>query len=327
MRTGCACHHGGVSRAQVFVERVPRPEFAAMFLTRGALADLAGLVRASGGLLDLDFWADSRANLERASVYCGLAKLVDIYAGSGRRLRMEATGLVRRRLLLPDERAHWIPVEGHAELAADVVSLVERAVPVLPESHTRAGRTLRAGQGRTVLARSFGPRFDDDSIGGPWIADITGRVRDALLSVEGIPRNLPPKSSCDALMIDQSGNLLLVDAETPRSAEIGFAPSRAAQRISLWDAWVAMDTDALSHLRKMARLREGLGLCPAGTADLVPSSGAPRSTFVLATESSVSAALIARMEQAAAALGGAGLLDATRFRYELTPSESRAGSR
>ncbi|WP_432825590.1 hypothetical protein [Dactylosporangium sp. CA-092794] len=308
-----------MSRAQVFVERVPRPEFAAMFLPGGALAGIAGLVRASDGRLDLDFWVDSRANLERASVYCGLAKLVDIYAGRGRRLRLETTGLVRRRLSLPDNQAAWIREEDHTDLAAHVVSLVDRAVPVLPESHTRAGRTLRAGRGRSVLARSFGPRFDDERTGAPWLADITGRVRDALLEVGGIPRNLPPKPSCDALMIDRSGRLLLVDAEAPRSAEVGFAPSRATQNIALWDAWVAADPGALSHLRKMARLREGLGLCRAGTADLVLSSGAPRSTFVLATESSVSAALIGRMEQAAAVLARAGLLDATRFCYELTP--------
>jgi hypothetical protein len=55
----------------VFVERVPRPEFAAMFLAGGALADIVGLVRESDGLLDLDFWVDGRVNLERASVYCG----------------------------------------------------------------------------------------------------------------------------------------------------------------------------------------------------------------------------------------------------------------
>lgn len=311
-----------MSRAQVFVERVPRPEFAAVFLTGGALADIVGLVRESDGLLDLDFWVDSRANLERASVYCGLAKLADIYAGSGRRLRLETTGLVRRRLQLPDERAPWIPAGRHAELAADIVSLVDRAVPVLPESHTRAGRTLHAAPERTVLARGFGPRFDEENTGTSWVAGVTGRVRVALLGVGGIPPNLPPKPSCDALMIDQSGSLLLVEAEAPRSPEIGFAPSRAAQQISLWDAWVAADTDALSHLRKMASLREVLGLCPAGTADLVPLSGTPSSTFVLATESSVSTALIERMDRATALLEEAGLLDATRFRCELTPFES-----
>lgn len=308
-------------RAKVFVERVPRPEFAAMLLAGGALADILGLIRASDGLLDLDFWVDSRANLERASVYCGLAKLVDIYAGSGRRLRAEATSLARRRLSLPDERVSWIGEVDHPELAADVVSLVERAVPVLPESHTRAGRILLSGQDRTVLARSFGPRFDDESRRVPWQADITGRLRDALRDVGGIPPNLPPKPSCDALMVDQSGSLLLVDAEAPRSAEVGFAPARASQNLSLWDAWVASDPAALTHLRTMARLREGLGLCPAGTADLVPSSGTPRSTFVLVTESSVSAALIARLERATAALADAGLLDATRFRYQLAPPD------
>jgi hypothetical protein len=57
-----------------------------MFLAGGALADIVGLVRESDGLLDLDFWVDSRANLERASVYCGLAEPVDIYAGNGQRL-------------------------------------------------------------------------------------------------------------------------------------------------------------------------------------------------------------------------------------------------
>ncbi|MFI5957395.1 hypothetical protein [Cryptosporangium sp. NPDC051539] len=315
-------------RAQVFVEQVPRPQFATMFLAGGALADVVGLVRESDGLLDLDFWVDSRANLERASVYCGLARLVDIYAGKGRRLRAEATSLVRRRLSLPVERASWVGEGDHARLAADVVSLVDRAVPVLPASHTRAGRTLRSDHERTVLARSFGPRFDDESWGAPWQANLTERLRDALHEVEGIPRNLPPKPSCDALMVDQSGGLLLVDAEAPRSAEVGFAPSRASQNIALWDAWVASDPDALSHLRMMAVLREGLGLCPAGTADLVPSSGAPRSTFVLVTESSVSAALIARLERATAVLTDAGLLDATRFRYQLAPpDETEKGDR
>lgn len=322
------CHHGSVSRTQVFVERVPRPQFAAMFLADGALAGITGLVRESGRRLDLDFWVDSRANLERASVYCGLAKLVEIYAGSGRRLRLETTGLVRRRLQLPDERVSWIPAEGHAELAARIVSLVDRALPVLPESHTRAGRTLQAAPGRAVLARSFGPRFEQEGAGTSWVAGLTGRVRDALLAIEGIPPNLPPKPSCDALMIDQSGGLLLVQAEAPRSPEIGFSPSRAAQHLALWDAWIAADAGALSHLRKVAGLREVLGLCPAGTAELLPLAGTARSTFVLATESSASAALIRRMERATDLLDGAGLLDASRFRCELTeppePSDTTA---
>lgn len=291
-----------------------------MFLSGGVLADTAALVRESDGLLDLDFWVDSRANLERASVYCGLAKVVDIHAGTGGRLRVETTGLVRRRLQLPDERVPWIPAEGHAELAAHVLSLVDRALPVLPESHTRAGRTLHAAAGRTVLARSFAPRFEEERAGTLWVAGVTGRVRDALIGVGGIPPNLPPKTSCDALMVDQWGGLLLVQAEAPRSPEIGFSPSRAALHLALWDAWIAADPGALSHLRKVARLREALGLCTAGAADLMPLASAAGSTFVLATESSASTALVRRMELATALLEGAGLLDASRFRCELTAS-------
>jgi hypothetical protein len=145
-------------------------------------------------------------------------------------------------------------------------------------------------------------------------------VRDVLLSVEGIPPDLPPKPFCDALMIDESGSLLLVQAEAPRSPEIGLSPSRAARHLALWDVWIAADASALPHLRKIAMLREALGLCPVGIADLVPLAGPARSTFVLATESGASAALMRRMQQAAALLAGARLLDASRFRCELTPS-------
>ncbi|CAN5480780.1 hypothetical protein BH09ACT12_BH09ACT12_30380 [soil metagenome] len=294
-----------------------------MFLSGGSLAAVADRVRDSDGLLDLDFWVDSRAQLERASVFSGPARLVDIYHGNGRRLRMEATGLTRRRLSVPPERASWLPGEEHAQLAADVVSLVDRAIPVLPESHVRAGRILRSDDVGSVLARGFGPRFDDESRGGPWLADIAGRLGDALSSVAGIPRNLPPKASCDALVVDGSGRLHLIDAEAPRSPEIGFAPSRATQNLALWDTWVAADPQAMAHLQTVARLREGLGLCPPGTADLLSGVDAGTTTFVLVTETGVSAALVTRLEQAASALVGAGLLDRSRFGYRITsPDET-----
>jgi hypothetical protein len=313
-----------MSRAQIFVERVPARDFAEMFLSGGALAGLVDKVRRSHGLLDLDFWVDRRAHLQRASVYCGLAKVVDVYAGRGGHLRLETTSLARRRLGVANERARWVPVDGHDELAAQAMALVDRAVPILPESHIRAGRTLHATSGRTVLARSFGPRFDEDKAGASWLEGITGRVRDALLEVEAIPRNLPPKPMCDALMISAEGSLLLVEAEAPRSPEIGFAPARAAQQIWLWDAWLDADGAALGHLWQVARLREVLGLCPLGTADLLRRSGAARSTYVLATEPSASAALLGRMDRATALLDEAGLLDSTRFRCELTPASEDA---
>jgi hypothetical protein len=307
-----------MSRARVFVERVPALEFAEMFFAEGLLAGLVDQVRQSDGLLDLDFWVDSRAKMQRASIYCGLAKLADIYAGRGRQLKLEIAGLVRRRLRLPDEAARWLPVGRHSELAGQLMCLIDNAVPVLPESHIRAGRTLRATSGRAVLARNFGPRFDEDKMGASWLTGVTGCVRDALLGVDAIPPNLPPKSSCDALMIDAAGSLLLVEAEAPRSPEIGFAPARAAQQISLWDAWLEADRFALAHLRQVAGVRERLGLCPAGTADRLVRSRTVRSTYVLATEPSVSPALLGRMDQAAALLEAAGLLDTTRFRCELT---------
>jgi hypothetical protein len=308
-----------VSRAEVFVERVPRPELVTLFLGGGALASVAGQVRDSGGLLDLDFWVDSRANLERASVYCGLAKLVDIYSGSDRRLRLEPSALVRRRLPMPDQWVAWVDEEAHAELGAYVVSLVDRLVPLIPPSHLKAGSVLRADRGRAVLARSFGPRLDRDSVEAVRLASVNTQVRDALRDVPGVPPNLPMKHSCDALMVDQGGNFLLVDAEAARSAEIGFSPARAVQNLALWDAWIANDPAALPQLKVVASLRESLGLCPVGTSVLVPLSGTPGSTFVLATEAGVSPALVERMQQTQAALTTAALLDPTRFRSEVTP--------
>jgi hypothetical protein len=290
-----------------------------LFLGGGALACVAGRVRESGGLLDLDFWVDSRANLERASVYCGLAKLVDIYSGSDRRLRLEPSALVRRRLPMSDQRLAWVGEEAHAELGAYVVSLVDRLVPLVPESHLRAGSALRAHRGRTVLARSFGPRLDRESEEAAALASVNTRVRNALRDVPGVPPNLPMKHSCDALMVDQAGDFLLVDAEAARSAEIGFAPARAVQNLALWDAWIARDRTALAQLKVVASLRESLGLCPVGTSDLVPLSGTPGSMFVLATESGVSPALIERMQQTQTALATAALLDPTRFRGEVAP--------
>jgi hypothetical protein len=293
-----------MSRAQIFVERVPTRDFAEMFLPGGALAGLVDKVRRSDGLLDLDFWVDRRAHLQRASVYCGLTKVVDVYAGRDRHLRLETTSLARRRLGVANERARWIPVDGHDALAAQATALVDRAVPILPESHIRAGRTLHATSDRMVLARSFGPRFDEEKAGASWLEGITGRVRDALLEVEAIPRNLPPKPMCDALMIGAQGSLLLVEAEAPRSLEA--------------------DGAALQHLWQIARLREVLGLCPPGTADLLRRSGTTRSTYVLATEPSASSALLGRMDRATALLDEAGLLDASRFRCELTPASQDA---
>lgn len=172
---------------------------------------------------------------------------------------------------------------------------------VMPESHLRAGRALKVKRDRTVLARSFGPRFDRHSGEARWLASIGTRVRDALVDVEAIPRNLPPKLYCDALMVDQAGGFLLVDAEAPRSAQIGFAPARAVQNIALWDAWMAADPTAMAR---------------------VPPSGSLGCTFLLATESSVSDALIKRLQQARTALATAGLLDPTRFRGELTPASA-----
>lgn len=313
------CHHLGVPRAEVFVERVPHPELVMLFLSGGALANVAGRVRESAGLLDLDFWVDSRANLERASVYCGLAKLVDIYSGSDRRLRLEPSALVRRRLPMSDQRIAWVDEGAHPELGAYVVSLVERLVPLIPQSHLKAGSALRAHHGRTVLARSFGPRIDRDSEQAMRLASVNTSVRNALRDVPGVPPNLPMKHTCDALMIDQAGDFLLVDAEAVRSAEIGFSPARAVQNLALWDAWIAKDPAALEQLKIVASLRESLGVCPVGTSDLVPLSGTPGSTFVLATESGVSPALVERMNLVRTALAASDLLDPTRFRGEVAP--------
>jgi hypothetical protein len=274
---------------------------------------VADRVRQSAGLLDLDFWLDSRARQERASVYGGTAKLMDVHAGSGGRLRLEVTGLVRRRLSLAQTRSAWVEPEEYAGVLAEMTTLIDRALPVLPKSHTQAGRLLRDAHLGPVIGRGFAPRFDDDARGGLWIADLAGRIGAALNGVPGIPPNLPPKTVCDALVIGERGDSLLVDLEAPRSAEIGFAASRAVQNLALWDAWVTVDSEALAQVRTMARLREALGLCPPGTSDRI--AGATTSSFVLVTETGVSDALVTRLERAAAALVAAGLLDQTRFAF------------
>ncbi len=302
----------------MFVERVPRPELVTLFRPGGALAGVTERVVASAGLLDLDFWVDGRAGLERASAYVGLAKVLDVHADPVRGLRLEVAGLVRRRLALAPERSAWTRESGHEAIADQALDLLERALPVLPESHVLGGAILRARPGRTVLARSFGPRFDDEARGAAWVAALTEQLRDALRGVPGIPANLTPKASCDALVLDEGGRPILVDAEVPRSAEIGFAPARAVQNLALWDAWTRTDPDAGAHLRALADVRESLGLSAAGTSGRVPTDPSA-STFVLVTGSSVSSALVERLERATVELGERGLLDPARFRFERAP--------
>lgn len=105
-----------MTRAKLFVERVPRPEMFALFLDRAPFETSPAWCVRPVGCWTSDCWVDSRANLERASVYCGLAKLVDIYSGAGQRLRVETTALARRRLSLLDQRVSWMGEGDHATL-------------------------------------------------------------------------------------------------------------------------------------------------------------------------------------------------------------------
>ncbi len=292
------------------IDRNPSDELVELFLPGAPLRFLAEYALRARYPVDLDFWSDA-SGTQRASVYCGLTRILDVYV-QGQRVRFEVRSGVVARVGRAPGMTGWLRAAEADELRDRLAPFLDLVIPEIATKRSAAGASMLAVPGRAVIARDFSGRFGSDGARQRVLLPALARIRAALADLGFLHDDPAPKLSTDAVLYD-GGGFVLAEAESRRAAEIAATPAHAALCLTLWDLWTDTEPRAVERLGRMAAVRAAVGLIPPLTP---PSTTA--AWYGLTVESGVSEVLIDRMHLVAARLADAGLLDPARFTCEIT---------
>ncbi|MEY2847903.1 MAG: hypothetical protein RI885_568 [Actinomycetota bacterium] len=291
--------------------RPPGPLLVAAFSPFGVLGALTRYVRGVRYPVDLHLWSDVDANLHRARLHCGLARVLDVHFD---RRRWRFGGDPARRDDFDPAWTRWMSDAELRERLPALLRYLDLVLPAAADGRGAVGAGAFAVRGRAVIQQEFSAIFNSaeerrrvmDEIGADLVAALTPNP------VPGPVHAFTAVS--DALFLDASGALVVAEIEGRRAPEVRFAAAQAIVYLRLLRRWLGSEPSALSLVAATITARRSLGL-GSPLLDRVALSGL--TAAVVSIQDGASPRLLAQFSAVRQALERSGVREAQDLRVEL----------
>ena len=254
-------------------DRRPNPDFLALFQNEGPLQVLTEYARKAPYPVDLQFRRDLKTDEQRATVYVGTEKVLDVH---WRRGTIRLQGHRRHGTADFGYRVGWEEWRDAADAAGwmpDVELYLDAVIPPVAgggagvEGAVQSAVSSFDSADRAMLDREFTLQFKDATTRRAVMSDVT---RDLVRVAASAPvRATAPTGfggECDLLSVDADGRLLAIEVKPRRASTIPWAPLQVIVYTRLIRRWLRDDPLAVEILRDVAEQRQRLGLLTSKAA-------------------------------------------------------------
>lgn len=255
--------------SDIYYDRTVSSEFLDLFVPGGSLSGLVEIAR-SGHVADLELRSYPHSSLNRATLYAGTTKFLDIdnrgdqYKLSAHPTHMAKGPLIRwkQRLTLAEVNEQWDALSRY--VAEQIRQISDRFTL---EGAIQAMLCVHAGTLFSAVDREAVIGFRDTALRTTCYSTVRDEIQDGLpeaLSGNEWARSIPQfGGELDLLAVGHDGSLLVIEIK-PGSARkgISWAPVQATFYAGLFRSWIAEvgDVAAKEVVDSMLRQRIKIGL-------------------------------------------------------------------
>jgi hypothetical protein len=257
------------------------PEFLGLFVASGPLHSITEYALDAPYPVDLQFRRDIKTNAQRATVYVGTEKVLDVHR---RRDRLRLDGHRSRSSdagFMPDWE-HWQPLDALIGSLPGVELYLDAVIPPTAggsagvEGAVQSAVSVNRTGDRAMLDREFILQFRDDAIR----RRVLGEVGQDLVSVAASAPISPAAPTgfggeADLIAVDAQGRLLSIEVKPRHATAIAWAPLQVIVYARLLRRWLDHDPDAATILNGVAEQRRTLGLLGSVSAVRTDSTVVP----------------------------------------------------
>ena len=241
-------------------------EFLELFVPGGVLQNLTEYARKAPYPVDLHFRRDIKSDAQRATLYVGLEKVLDVHWRRG------MVGLVGHRTRATDHGfdaawGTWMPTAAVASFNEAMELYLDTVIP--PTAASRAGVEGAVqsavssfdSTARAMLDREFILQFRDSPTRSRVMQEVTADLLEAAADAP-VPGHPPATfgGECDLVAVDSDGRLLAIEVKPRGAADIPWAPLQVIVYARLLTRWMRDDPAAAGILNGIAAQRRALGL-------------------------------------------------------------------
>lgn len=242
-------------------------DFLSLFVPGGDLSVLAEYARKAPYPIDLQFRRDIKTDAQRATLYVGTEKVLDVhrYGASavrfgGHRTRSTPSGF--------DEIGSASIALCNLRLVLDPLGLyLDRVIPPVAggsagvEGAVQSAVSSYNSAERSMLDREFILQFRDDPTRRRVLGE-AGADLLALAKTAPVPGAPPERlgGEADLIAVDGAGDLLAIEVKPRNASTITWAPLQVIVYARLLSRWLATDGAAVEILRGVADQRRAIGL-------------------------------------------------------------------
>lgn len=274
----------GVSRRwpehlELRYDRRVSEEFLSLFVPGGELSILAEYARKAPYPVDLQFRRDIKTDAQRATLYVGTEKVLDVHRDgafavrfAGHRTRSSQSGFdeIGARSIA---RRSLGSVENFLGLYLDRVIPPVAGGPAGVEGAVQSAVSSYDSPERSMLDREFILQFRDD----PTRRRILGEAGADLLALAKsapVPGVVPQRlgGEADLVAVDGVGDLLAIEVKPRNASTIVWAPLQVILYARLLSHWLVADHASVDILQGVADQRRAIGLLtPAAMVGSAPA--------------------------------------------------------
>jgi len=238
--------------------------FVELFRGGGLYGSVTEYAREARYPVDLQFRREIRADAQRATLYVGLQKVLDIEWRDGE-VRLTGHSRLARRCGFRSEWSAWTSqadarrtidgVEGYLEL------VIPQGAASAKEGAVQSAVSAFHTDGTFIVDREVSLQYRSRAVRSRLIAEWTDDLV-ALLIDAPVPQVSPPRfgDRCDIVALSRADEVLAIEVK-PRNVEsVVWAPAQAIVYARMLNAWIEADLDAVGILQTVVDTRVRLNL-------------------------------------------------------------------
>lgn len=260
-------------------DRRVSPEFLAVFGDGGVLNTLVEYARLAPYPVDLQFRRDLKTDAQRATLYVGLEKVLDVHRDRRGHIRLVGHKVRAAEHGFLVEWGVWMPHEQVLAALAALELYLDRVIPPTAASSAGVEGAVQAAISsydsteRTMLDREFILQFPDTDTRRRVLGEVSADLV-ALAASAPIPGQPPTGfgGEFDLVAVDAAGRLLAVEVKPRGANNIPWAPLQVIVYARLLRRWMETDPDAPGILNGVAAQRKALGLLAEDAPVITPDA-------------------------------------------------------
>ncbi len=280
------------------------PQFLQHFTPDGGLASLPAYAKSGLFPIDLRFRTNAKTGAEHASLYVGLASVLDVHHSKAGKLKLTAHSTHRANGKFDAAWAKPMTLDELAAVWPAVELYLDRIIPIATKTHggkegaVQAAVASHRSTERVIVDREVTPSFRDTTTKQKVMSDcqqpILNLLENSDLGFGAVPVRLG--NECDALAVDSAGRILAVEIKPIGVGSIAWVAAQAVMYARILQHWV--DAEApdghrpADVLTGMLAQRQDVRLAPASDITIAAES---RVVPVVALQRGASPEMIRRM--------------------------------